>query len=130
MRDRAEKEDHRLTRLTKICLSMPETTRQLMGRHAGFHVRKKTFAYFPDDHHGDGIVGTNCKVLPGANAALVASNPAKFYMPAYIGSRGWVGLRLDVGVIDWQEVEELVTHSYLLIAPAQLASAVRHRNVS
>ncbi len=128
MKERAEKEDHRLTRLTKICLAMPKTTRQLMGRHAGFHVRKKTFAYFLDDHHGDGIVGINCKVLPGDNNALIASNPAKFYMPAYIGSRGWVGLRLDLGTVDWQEVEELVTHSYLLVAPTRLASAVRRRN--
>jgi len=128
MKQPAEKEDHRLTKLTKICLAMPETTRQMMGRHAGFHVRKKTFAYFLDDHHGDGIVGMNCKVLPGDNTALISSNPAKFYMPAYIGSKGWVGLRLDVGEVDWDEVEELVIHSYLLVAPKRLAAAVRQRN--
>jgi len=94
-----------------------------MGRHAGFLVRKKIFAYFLDDHHGDGIVGINCKVLPGDNAVLIAANPAKFYMPAYIGSRGWVGLRLDSGKIDWEEVAELVTHSYQLVAPKRLAAA-------
>jgi predicted DNA-binding protein (MmcQ/YjbR family) len=121
-------DDHRLTRFTKICLALPEATRQMMGRHAGFHVRKKTFAYFLDDHHGDGIVGINCKVLPGDNAALVGSNPAKFYMPAYVGAKGWVGLRLDVGKVDWEEVEELVTHSYRLVAPKRLATAVRRGN--
>ena len=117
-----------LTRLTKICLTLPETTRQIMGRHASFLIRKKTFAYFLDDHHGDGIVGINCKVLPGDNTALIASNPAKFYMPAYIGSRGWVGLRLDAGKVDWEEVEELVTHSYKLVAPKRLAAAVSDRD--
>jgi len=124
MKENGEKGDHRLTRLTKICLAMPETTRRMMGRHAGFYVRKKTFAYFLDDHHGDSIVGINCKVLPGDNTALIASNPAKFYMPAYIGSRGWVGLRLDAGEVDCDEVEELVTHSYRLVAPKRLASVV------
>jgi predicted DNA-binding protein (MmcQ/YjbR family) len=59
-------------------------------------------------------------VLPGDNKLLVTSNPAKFYMPAYVGSKGWTGL-LDVGEIDWQEVQELVTHSYQLIAPKRLA---------
>jgi len=46
-------------------------------------------------------------------------------MPAYIGSRSWVGLRLDVGEIDWEEVAELVTHSYRLIAPKRLAAAIQ-----
>jgi hypothetical protein len=118
----APKEDRRLTRFTQICLALPESSREMMGRHAGFKVRKKIFAYFLDDHHGDGIVGITCKVLPGDNAALIAANPAKFYMPAYVGPRGWVGLRLDAGEIDWEEVEELVTHSYRLIAPKSLAA--------
>jgi hypothetical protein len=128
MKKAGPKEDYRLARLTKICLAMPESTRKIMGRHAGFYVRKKTFAYFLDDHHGDGIVGINCKVLRGDNTALIASNPAKFYMPAYVGSKGWVGFRLDVGEVDWEEVEELVTHSYTLIAPKRLAAAVRGGN--
>src|SRR4051812_33041083 len=91
----APKEDSRLTRFTRICLALPESTRQMMGSHASFLIRKKVFAYFQNNHHGDGIVGINCKVLPGDNAALIASDPARFYMPAYVGSRGWVGLRLD-----------------------------------
>jgi hypothetical protein len=124
MENEAMKEDPRLTMVSRICLALPEATRQVMGRHAGFYVRKKTFAYFQDDHHGDGIVGITCKVLPGDNTALIAANPGKFYMPAYIGSKGWVGLHLDVGEVDWQEVEELVRHSYRLVAPKRLAAAV------
>src|SRR5262252_1408467 len=117
MRQRAEKEDYRLRKLTKICLALPEATRETMGKHAGFSVRKKRFAYFLNDHHGDGIVGITRKVLPGDNTALIASDPGRFYMPAYVGSRGWVGLRLDLGEVDWEEVEELMTHSYRLAAP-------------
>ena len=96
-----------------------------MGQHAGFYVRKKTFAYFLNDHHGDGMIGIACKVLPGDNKALVESDPAKFYMPAYVASKGWVGLRLDIGDVDWEEVKELVMHSYVLVAPKRLAAAVR-----
>lgn len=42
-------------------------------------------------------------------------------MPAYLGARGWVGLRLDVGEPDWREVEDVLTESYVLVAPKKLA---------
>ncbi len=55
-------EDRRLVRLTKACLALPEAARELAGRHARFHVRDKTFAWYLDDHHGDGIVSVSCKM--------------------------------------------------------------------
>jgi predicted DNA-binding protein (MmcQ/YjbR family) len=117
-------EDRRLVRLTKICLELPEATRECHGRHATFRVRKKVFAYFLNDHHGDGIVSVSCKALPHDNQALVAGDPVRFYLPAYIGPRGWVGLRLDVGKIDWDEVSELVAGSYKIVGPEKLAAQV------
>ncbi len=116
------REDPRLVRLTKICLAFPQVTRKILGRHAGFLVGKRTFAYFLNDHHGDGIVAVTCKALPGDNAALVAAQPDRFYLPAYIGPRGWVALRLDVGKVDWEEVRELVLGGYRLVAPKRLAA--------
>lgn len=118
-------ENSRLTRVTEIALSFPETTRQLYKSHAQFLIRKKTFAYFLNNHHGDGIVGITGKALPGDNKALVEAQPKKFYLPAYIASRGWVALRMDVGKIDWDEVRELLLGSYLLIAPKKLADRLQ-----
>ena len=118
-------EDPRLTRLTTICLALPETVRQAMGDHAGFLVRKKTFAYFLNNHHGDGIVAVTCKVGPGDNSALANAQPDRFYLPADIGPRGWVALRLDRGEVDWDEVTELVTDSYRRVAPKRLAALVK-----
>lgn len=88
-------------------------------------MRKRTFAYFLNDHHGDGIVGLNCKVLAGDNKILAAAQPDRFYIPAYLGSKGWAGLRLDVSEIDWEEVTELVSGSYRLVAPKRLAALVK-----
>ncbi len=119
-----KKEDKRLKRVREICLALPEATCEALGAHAGFNVGKKRFAYYLDDHHGDGIVGINCKVLPGDNERLIASDAEKFYMPAYVGARGWVGVRLDRGPVDWEEVQELLTHSYVLTAPKKLAALV------
>jgi len=115
--------DERLERFTQICLSLPKAQHKLLGPHAAFTVNKKTFAYFLSDHHGDGIVGINCKVLPRENTALIAANPKRFYMPAYVGPRGWVGLRLDVGRIDWSEVAELTRCSYQLVTKTTLPDA-------
>ena len=103
-------EDRRLARLSNICLALPETSRELMNSHATFRVRKKVFAYFLNNHHGDGIVAVTCKALPGDHKALVESDPARFYLPAYIGSRGWVALRLDVGAIDFRVEPEARRH--------------------
>ena len=118
-------EDIRLTRFSKLCLALPKATRQDMGRHAAFRVSKRIFAYFLDDHHGDGIVAVTCKVLPGDNNRLAATDPKRFYIPAYIGPRGWVALRLDVGKIDWEEVSELMAGSYQLVASKRGATRGR-----
>src|SRR6266851_2986231 len=118
-------EDPRLARLTKIALALPEASRKIYGSHAQFLVRKKTFAYFLDNHHGDGIVAVTCKVLAGDNKALAEAQPRRFYLPAYIASKGWIALRLDVGKVDWDEVRELLSGSYTLIAPRRLAERVK-----
>lgn len=114
-------EDPRLSRVTEIALALPESTRKVFGSHAQFLVRKKTFAYFLDNHHGDGIVALTCKVFPGDNKRLVEAQPRRFYLPDYLASRGWVALRLDLGKVDWSEVKELLLSSYGLIAPKKLA---------
>jgi phosphoribosylglycinamide formyltransferase-1 len=117
-------EPSRLDRLTGICLALPEVSRQDTGDHASFLVRKKTFAYYLDNHHGDGIVAVCCKTPLGEHLDLIASDPARFYLPAYIGPRGWVALRLDTGEVDWDEVAGLVGASYRLAAPKRLVALV------
>ena len=118
-------EDHRLKRLTKICLALPEAVRTIRGDHADFRVRKKVFAYFLNNHHGDGIVSVCCKSALGENVDRANREPDRFYLPAYIGPRGWFGFRLDGEHIDWSEVENVVELSYCLAAPRALATEVR-----
>ena len=115
-------EDARITRLATICEAFPEVERERMGVHTRFVVRKKTFVYFLNDHHGDDIISLCVKVVPGENSELIASDPERFYRPAYLGANGWVGLRLDVEEIDWDEVAAFAANSYRLIAPKRLAA--------
>jgi hypothetical protein len=118
-------EDARLIRITALCLALPEVVRSVRGAHADFRVRQRVFAYFLNNHHGDGIVSICCKAELGQHVDRVRSDPQRFYLPAYIGARGWFGLRLDVGPIDWREVQNVLELSYCLLAPARLARALQ-----
>ena len=93
----------------------------MSGRRAAFLVQGKTFAYYLDDHHGDGIVALVCKMAAGENAVLIAADPHTFYLPSYVGPKGWVAMRLDKGV-NWDLAGELVSESYELIAPKRPAA--------
>ena len=111
------------TRLAKACAPLPETEQRPSGndgRHVAYVVRNKTFAYFTDDHHGDGRLALTCKAAPGEQTVLVASDPERFFVPPYLGPRGWVGLWLDRPDVDWAEVGELVVDAYRLCAPKRL----------
>ena len=66
------------------------------------------------------VIFTNCEALLAEVAGQLAAQPERFYLPAYVGPRGWVALRLDRGAIDWEEVSEIVTMSYRLAAPKTL----------
>jgi hypothetical protein len=110
----------RLAKLAEICLTLPEASRLDQGDHASFLVRKKVFAYYLNNHHDDQIVSVCCKALPGDNQRLIEANPRKFYLPAYVGPRGWVGIRLDLPTVDWTEIKELVLGSYEQSAPKKL----------
>jgi hypothetical protein len=115
-----------LERLTKLCLSFPEATCERESSHATYRVRKKVFAYFLDNHHGDGIIAACLKVPSKKEVlALAKKEPKRFYSPAYIGARGWVGFRLDTPRVDWKAVAERLTASYRAVAPKRLSTSAR-----
>jgi hypothetical protein len=120
-------ETERRQRLVDVCTGLPEVVAE-GDRHFRFAVRGRTFAYYLDDHHGDGRIAVCCKASPGDQEALIAMDPERFYLPAYLARYGWVSLRLDLPAVDWGEVSELVVDSYRLVAPKRLAAAVAEAN--
>ncbi len=107
-----------------IALSLPETNERLSHGMPTFFVRdKKVFVSCVDDHHGDGIFGVWVAAAPGVQDELVTQEPERFYVPPYVGHRGWVGLRLDID-FDLAEVRSVVTDSYRLVAPKGLVNAL------
>jgi hypothetical protein len=111
-----------LQRLRSLCLALPEAAEKEAWGHPTFRVRDKIFATFSMPEEGeDGRVSMCCKAPPGAQEILVGSDPERFFVPAYVGHRGWVGVRLDVAT-DWDLVADLVEESYRLTAPKRLSA--------
>jgi hypothetical protein len=110
-------------RVAAICGALPEVTAS-GDQHVAFRVRGRTFAWYLEDHHGDGRVALCCKAAPGEQQALVAADPARYYRPAYLGARGWVAVRLDTGDVDWDEVAELALEAWRRTAPKRLLARV------
>ena len=114
-----------LERLRAICMSLPEVTERLSHGEPTWFIRdKKTFVNLDNHHHGAEHFAAWCAAPFGAQDALISSKPAVYYRPPYVGHRGWVGVRLDVEELDWDEVEMVVREAYRMIAPPKLAALV------
>ncbi|MGE3269982.1 MAG: MmcQ/YjbR family DNA-binding protein [Chloroflexota bacterium] len=105
-------------RLREICLALPEATERETWGHATFRVREKIFAMTGDDRERQRMT---CKARPGLQGALIEGAPDRFYYPAYVGSKGWIGVYLDEGT-DWDELADLVEESYRMTAPKRLSA--------
>jgi hypothetical protein len=116
-----------LPSLRKICLSLPEVTERLSHGSPTFFVRgKKTFVSFLNNHHGDGRIAMWCAAPPGVQRQLIDEEPKRFFVPAYVGHRGWLGVRLDVAT-DWVEIAQIVEDAYRCVAPARLVAGLEDR---
>jgi hypothetical protein len=109
-----------LKRVREICMALPGTEeRPSHGAPTFFAGGKKTFVMFMDDHHGDGRLALWCSAPPGVQALLVDEEPRRFFVPPYVGHRGWVGVRLDVEV-DWAEVAGIIEDGFREVATKRL----------
>jgi hypothetical protein len=112
-----------LEKLRRICLALPETTERLSHGEPTWFVRDKTtFVTYSNRHHG-GPLGFWCAAPPGAQETLTGSDPDRFFVPPYVGHRGWLGVRLDVPV-DWGLIASLVEDAYRTVAPKRLVAAL------
>ena len=114
--------DYLLGRVRELAMALPEAGEVTSHGMPCFGIVKgKKFAYFTQDHHGDGKTAQLVKIS-GADeqAQLIEMDEDRYYRPAYFGD-GWVGIRLDLGDTDWDVIGEWLRKSWLAIAPKKLA---------
>ncbi|HEX5173050.1 MAG TPA: MmcQ/YjbR family DNA-binding protein [Gaiellaceae bacterium] len=108
-----------------IALSLPETIERPSHGAPTFFVRgKRSFATVWDSHHGDGRFALVCAAPDGMQAMLVEAEPERFYVPPYVGHRGWIGVRLDRG-FDRGEIAGIIEDAYAEVAPPKLVAEAR-----
>jgi hypothetical protein len=106
-------------------LAFPETSERLSHGAPTFFVQgKKAFLMVLTNHHGDGRFAIWCAAPAGMQETLVEADPERFFVPPYVGHRGWLGVRLDRG-LDWNELAGIAEDAYAETAPARLVDAAR-----
>ena len=122
---RARDRDRILKRVRAICLGLPEVEERLSHGAPTFFVRgKRSFLMVVNNHHGDGRYAIWCAAEAGTQGLLVDADPERFFVPPYVGSRGWIGFRLD-RALDEDELAGIVEDAYAEIAPPKLVEAAR-----
>jgi predicted DNA-binding protein (MmcQ/YjbR family) len=112
----------RLARLRAICLALPEAGEKQAWGDPTWRVRNRIFAMQKGNYEG-GRPSVWLKAPEGAQGVLVDPARPRFFVPPYVGHRGWVGLYLDGSDLDWDELTDLIEDSYDLIAPKRLRLA-------
>ena len=107
-------------RLRKICLALPDATEKIAWGEPTWRVGGKLFAQMDTHHHGADHIAVWLPMPLGAQEALVEADAEQFFVPPYVGHRGWVGVRIDRKP-DWGVVAGLVEEAYRQIAPPRIA---------
>ena len=112
-----------LERVRALCLALPECNERPSHGSPAFFVRdKRCFVMYLDDHHGDGRLALWCAAPEGMQHALVSGDPDSYFVPPYVGHRGWVGVRLDRS-LEWDEIAGAIEEAWTAVAPKRLVEA-------
>jgi predicted DNA-binding protein (MmcQ/YjbR family) len=106
-----------------VCLWLPEAEEFMSHGSASFRVRGKSFATYVVNHHGDGRVALWLSAPQGSQELYVEADPKRYFVPPYVGPRGWLGVHLDMG-LSWKVIAERVREAYEKVAPAALSASV------
>ncbi len=114
-----------LARIRDVSLALPETSERLSHGAPTFFVRgKRAFLMVLTNHHGDGRFAIWCAAPEGMQRVLVDAEPERFFVPPYVGHRGWLGVRLDRG-LEWDEIAGIAEDAFAEVAPARLVQVAR-----
>ena len=109
-----------VARLRAICLALPDATEKIAWGEPTWRAGK-IFAQMDTYHHGAEHVAVWLPARPGVQEELVEENPTHFFVPPYVGHKGWIAVRIDRKP-DWDVVAGLVADAYRLVASPRLVA--------
>jgi predicted DNA-binding protein (MmcQ/YjbR family) len=102
--------------IPQLCLAFPDAEQFVSHGAPNFRVRGgNTFAVYAVNHHGDGRIALWLNAPPGAQHAWVGAQPQHYFVPPYVGPRGWLGVQLDRGLA-WSEIVARVREAHAQVA--------------
>jgi hypothetical protein len=106
-----------------VCMALPGVTERLSHGSPAFFAGRQFVMLWPDGHHEHTFPHLWCAAPPGTQEAFVAAAPERFFRPPYVGSRGWLGVRLDAG-LEEDELQALCEDAFRTVAPRKLVAAL------
>ncbi len=106
-----------------VCLWLPEAEEFMSHGSPNFRVRGKSFATYVVNHHGDGRVALWLTAAAGAQELYVGADPKRYFVPPYVGPRGWLGVHLDKG-LSWKVIAQRAREAYEKVAPPMLSASL------
>ena len=103
--------DALIERVRQIAMALPGASEKLSHGEPAFFVRGKLFFTIDNNHHGSGHVAVWCNAPPGVQESLVEAEPKHFFRPPYVGTKGWLGIRLDSGLA-WPVIADLLAQAH------------------
>jgi hypothetical protein len=110
-----------LARLRSLCLGLPEAREVEAWDAPTFRVKTMFATYSAPDTYGARPAAW-VKAAPSSQELLVAADPGRYFVPPYVGPRGWVGVYLDGPDVDWDELRALLADAWRMSAPKRLAA--------
>ena len=89
-------------------------------------MRKRRSAIYITTITATGGLPYGYQPLPGCKANSLALEPERFFVPPYVGHRGWLGVKLNVDP-DWEEIAGIIEDAYRLVAPKTLVKKLDER---
>lgn len=118
-----------LAQVRVVCLALPEAAEKVSHGRPVFYT-DKMFAVFGGSVKGDHSSGRyedSVLIVPEPEERPALDQDARFFVPAYLGAAGWLGLDFRAAEVDWQEVAELVEVSFRQTAPRALIAELDAR---
>lgn len=121
--------DPSLVRVRTLALAMPGAAEKISHGRPAFYTQK-VFCYYGASQRIDGVWTRHDQALifiPDPDDAPALRQDRRFWVPAYLGPAGWLGI--DIGDdTDWTEIAELIDASYRLTAPRRLVAELDSGN--
>ena len=116
-----------IQKLREICLALPEVFEKEAWGECTFRViGGSMFAMTDNNHHDSGHVAVWVKAPAMVQEILVNSDPKRFFVPPYMGKKGWVGVRIDYKV-KWDQTAAILKDGYLMSVPKKLRVGIPAR---